>query len=559
MGARSRAWPSSSRSEIGWLVPAAVLAVFWPSLFAGLVYDDWVNFHRNQALRDGDWLALVTRPYYGPDTTYWRPITSLSMGLAFLAGPFGVHLLAVLAHGLAACVVGAIGRRLLGDRHLALFAALLFALHPLQVESVAWASALPSVLSGLFLLLSIRGVLSWSVRNDAPPPWSAAAWLLCALLAKESGIVALPLLVVVAFGAGTLRPLAAKLAVAGAGVVLGAAWLAVHVAMVGWRPVFGDGLAWVANVAQMVVRQIALLLLPWPLTPFRAHPDDVGSTALDVVFVVAAAGCLLSAIVAWRRLAARWQIAGALMAAPLLLSAVAHEAVGPHPLTDRYLYASVGGFALLVVAAVGRRYVALGALAVAYGAVAFVQCRVWQDERTFVTHVVRHSPGDPSVHVLAGALALRAGDTEGLRQARHQYRVSLDLWPQRTDAFANRQRAAALAGLAWCDFHESGGGDSRIGPALVGRFRAALAVDDRYVPAWVGLGVAYGLNQRFQEAQAAFTSALAIDPLCPEAWFNLGRTQLDMGSAAEARESMRRALRCDPNLTAAADLLAELR
>ena len=124
---------------------------------------------------------------------------------------------------------------------------------------------------------------------------------------------------------------------------------------------------------------------------------------------------------------------------------------------------------------VGRRFVVLGALAIAYGAVASVQCHAWRNDHAFVAHVRELAPGDPSVHVLAGGLALRAGDAAGLRQARNDYRTALDLWPQRTDAFAKRQRAAALAGLAWCDFTDPDSCVHRVGPTLIGRFRAALA------------------------------------------------------------------------------------
>ncbi|HEX5052823.1 MAG TPA: tetratricopeptide repeat protein, partial [Planctomycetota bacterium] len=548
----------SPRGPTWWAVPVAVFAVYWPCLFAGLVYDDWVNFDRNQPLRDGDWFALVTQPYYGPDTTYWRPITSLLMGLAYQAGPCGVHLLAIVLHVLAAYAVAAIARQLLGDARLALFAALLFALHPLQVESVAWASALPGVPSGLFLLLATRSVSSWANGSGRRLPWSAAAWLSCCLLAKESGVVALPLLAIVVSTAGGSRPRSAKFAVVGAVALVGAAWFAVHAAMVGWRPVLGDDGPWIAGAAQMTVRAVVLLFWPWPLTPFRAHPHAIGSASLDVVAVVVVAAGAVAAIVAWRRLAVRWRIAGALAVLPLLLSAVTYDAVGPHPLTDRYLYSAVGGFALLVTASIGRHFVALATLVAVCGASAFVQCHVWQDDSTFVAHVLELTPGDQSVHVLAGTNALRAGDATGLRRARCEFRAAIHLQPRVLDAFDRRQLAAALAGLAWCEVIDSDRGADRARCALAGRFRQALELDPLYVPAWVGLGVARGMSGQFEAALDAFARALAIDPLCPEAWFNLGRTQVDMGRRADARHSLRRALQCAPGLAAAAALMNEL-
>jgi Tfp pilus assembly protein PilF len=75
----------------------------------------------------------------------------------------------------------------------------------------------------------------------------------------------------------------------------------------------------------------------------------------------------------------------------------------------------------------------------------------------------------------------------------------------------------------------------------------------------VGLGVAHALDGQFERAEKAFASALAIDPWCPEAWLNLARTQFDTGCVAEARHSLRRALRCNPCLQLPECLLAELR
>ena len=542
-----------------WLVPVAVLAVFWPCLCAGLVYDDWWNFDRNHALREHDWLALVTKPYYGPDTTYWRPIPSLAMGLAYLARPFGVHLLALVAHALAACAVAAIGRLVLGDARSANGAALLFALHPLQVESVAWASALPGVLSGLFVLLAMRTVLAWSAGTDGALQWPAFGWLLAALLSKESGIVAVPLVAIAGLVAGGARPRAAKLAVAAMAVAVGALWFVGHVAMVGWRPVVGDEIAWVPGMAQMAVRQLALLLVPWPLTPFRAHPGSDSSGLLDLAAVSALTAGVVLAGVHLRLFGLPWRIGGALLAGPLLLSSAMFDAVGPHPLTDRYLYVAVAGFALCAAASLGQRTAVWMALAIAYGSVAFAQCHVWRDDRSFVAHVASVSPTDPSVRVLAATLALRAGDAAGLQEARDEYRIALELWPDRSDPFTRRQRAASIAGLAWCDFCDPGCGAERCGSRLAERFAEALRQDPRHVPAWVGLGVAHALNARFERAEAAFASALAIDPWCPEAWLNLARTQFDMGCAAQARESLRRALRCNPCLQLPECLLAELR
>lgn len=538
-----------------WLVPLVALVAFWPCLSGGLVYDDWVNFDRNHALRERDWWALSTSPYYGPDTTYWRPITSVAMGVAYLAGPFGVHLLALLAHVLAAWTVGAIGWRLGGDATCARSACLLFLLHPLQVESVAWGSALPGVLGGLFVLLTVHEIVRWSVCVGARWPWLAGCWLLCALLAKESAVVALPLVACAAWGG--LRSLTARLVVCGAAAAMIAAWFAWRVGMVGWRPVVGDGEHWLVGAAWMTVRQVGLLLAPWPMTPFRAHPNATGDDVLDLVAVAVAAALLVVAAVALvgRRGSAQRRLATALLGAPLLLAAGLYDAVGPHPLTDRHLYLSVGGLALFVAVACRRRIVVLAVILVTHGAMTWQQCHVWRDDATFAAHVAAVSPHEPCVHVLVGTQALRAGGSENLRRAREAYRDALGLVPHRLDDFARRQRAAAIAGLAWCDFSDPA---QVVGPGLLADFRAALNEDATYVPAWVGVGVALGLLGRFEAAVEALQKALSIDPRCPEAWFNLAQTRLDMGQPGLALADVQQALRCSPGLEPAQRLLAQL-
>lgn len=539
----------------GTLLILALLA-YWQSLPGGMVYDDWVNFDRNPALRERDWLALLVEPYFGPDTTYWRPLTSLAMAVACHVGPLGLDLLALAAHTAAAVVVGALGWRLTEERRVGSAAAVLFLLHPLQVESVAWASALPSVLGGLGALLALHSALSWSLRNEPCWPWHMAGWLGLGLLAKESAVSIVPVLAV-AIWLGS-RPWQAKCLAVGALLGTVGVWLSVHVALVGWRPVLGSGWDWWCGCGAMVVQQVGLLAWPWPLTPFRAHPQEaVGGVPLGACLVVAVA---LSAVALWciasRRFAARWRLGAALSLAPLLLSAVQHDAVGPHPLADRHCYLTVSGVGLLLAVWMGHRHLRWAGLSMVYGTLTFCQGQVWRDDASFVAHVAATTPDEPCVQVLVANQALRCGSAADLGTARRAYLRALDRQPRTSHEFAQRQRAAALAGLAWCDFLDP---SARVAPRrLRERFEAALVEDRRHVPAWVGLGVALGLELRFEASADALTWALSIDPWCPEAWFNLAQTQLDLHQTDRAVASLQAALHCDPRCQPAADLLVRL-
>jgi 4-amino-4-deoxy-L-arabinose transferase-like glycosyltransferase len=92
--------------------------------------------------------------------------------------------------------------RLARDRGAAFFAGLLFGLHPLQVEGVAWISALSDPLSGLFALLALYAFVRWRERGSRGVPALAALAFGLALLAKEAAVAVLPLALVI----DVLRP-----------------------------------------------------------------------------------------------------------------------------------------------------------------------------------------------------------------------------------------------------------------------------------------------------------------------------------------------------------------
>ena len=104
---------------------------------------------------------------------HWIPLTWLSFGLNYALGgmnPWGYHLGNILLHAISALLFWLIARRLLraawgksaaagATDGGAVFSALLFAAHPLRVESVAWITERRDVLSGVFFLLSVWAYL----------------------------------------------------------------------------------------------------------------------------------------------------------------------------------------------------------------------------------------------------------------------------------------------------------------------------------------------------------------------------------------------------------------
>lgn len=176
------------------------LVLYWPvRQHAFVSYDDIVYIVENPQLRGAlDW-ARVWQAFSTPYESNWIPLTWLSLHLDVLwygFDPTGHHWTNVGLHAASSAVLFLALARLTGDRGPSAFVALVFAVHPLHVESVAWASERKDTLSGLFWMLSMWAYASY-VR--AAPGGGRrlryAALLVCfalGLLAKPV-VVTLPL------------------------------------------------------------------------------------------------------------------------------------------------------------------------------------------------------------------------------------------------------------------------------------------------------------------------------------------------------------------------------
>jgi protein O-mannosyl-transferase len=143
------------------LLAAATVAVFWQVSWQEFVnFDDPVYVTYNPVVREGlTWPGVVWAfaNLHG-EATYWHPLTWLSHMLdcqLFGLKPAGHHLTSLFLHTLNALLLFVVLRRMTGRRGASAMVAALFALHPLQVDSVAWISERKNLLSTCFGLLCL--------------------------------------------------------------------------------------------------------------------------------------------------------------------------------------------------------------------------------------------------------------------------------------------------------------------------------------------------------------------------------------------------------------------
>jgi len=218
---RSPRLPASSKSDRIFLVTAlclaaAVFAIYWPTLTYQFILDDH-RFTRDPRIQSSgyiwDYFAnYVWAQFTGGPPSFYRPFFLLWLRLNFIVSalsPWGWHLLSIAKHAGVALLLGLLVDKLLRDRTAALLAAGLFALHPAQVESVAWVTVPDPLMSaGILaaLLLYLRYVDKLAADNQAeesrprkskskttssPGLWLAASAAACfaAMLAKETAVV----------------------------------------------------------------------------------------------------------------------------------------------------------------------------------------------------------------------------------------------------------------------------------------------------------------------------------------------------------------------------------
>lgn len=144
------------------LAAAAVLP-YANTLLNSFVYDDITQVTNNPYLQSfhhlGEIFSTTVWSYVGAEgvTNYYRPLMTLGYLVCYqLFGPlaYEFHLMNVALHAAVVLVLFALTRRMFGDRRLAFAAALIFALHPIHTESVAWIAAVTDLELTFFTLLA---------------------------------------------------------------------------------------------------------------------------------------------------------------------------------------------------------------------------------------------------------------------------------------------------------------------------------------------------------------------------------------------------------------------
>jgi tetratricopeptide (TPR) repeat protein len=556
----------------------AAFAAYLPAIHGGFLWDD-----------DAHVTKASLRPLHGlwriwfevGATQQYYPVLHSAFWLEHRLwgdGTVGYHLLNVLLHATAACLFIAVLRRLAVPGALA--AGLIFALHPVCVESVAWISEQKNTLSAVFYLSSALLYLRWRESPGGLPggpgsaparrlqgsglrgllePYASGGFLLAtgafllAILTKSATATLPAALLVVCWWKrgrlelrGDLAPLLGWLAL---GVASG-----VFTAWVEWRYIGAHGVAFDLGGAERCLlagRAIWFYLgkLLWPAPLVFIYPRWTVDAASWTWYLYPAAVMVVLAVF-WRmaRKGRRGPLAAALYFCGTLFPALGFINAYPFVFSyvaDHFQYlASLGVIACvpslaarvtLRAGAVGRvarlgdgKALRVGAAVVllgTLGAITWRQCGNYRDVGTLYSATLERNPGCWLAHLNLGNLLLQGGRTD---EAIAHYVEALRYNPGYADTHFNLGRALLQEG--------------RYGESIP-QWEAVVRLTPGDSEAHDNLGVALGRVGRMSESVEQIETAVRLDPENGVAHYNLGATLWAVGRRDEARAELEAASR----------------
>jgi Flp pilus assembly protein TadD len=461
------------------------------------------------------------------ETRSYRPLLMSTYALNFYLGGlnvFGYHLFNFVLHVSCAILVYFTLLYLfrfagipseenpLRDRLTALFAALIFALHPVQTESVTYITGRSSLLTAVFFLASFYAYVQHGLTRKPHYLFFSLLGYAAALLVKETAVTLLPLLIFLTYFFPRGRTWKERILTLLPYILLSAIYIGIRLHFFGSLHYAGDPIrpfsAHMLTQPRAYVHYLGTLLFPLNLNidydiPISYSVLDGG--VLLSLFLVAGLGVIIAWLARSNPLIGFWALWFVVNLAPTNSLIVLEDLV-----SDRWLYLSSVAYAALLAMALKWIYSSLvkgrgsqivffflcALILELYGFSTVLRNFVWTNDRTLWEDTVSKSPRKARAHDGLGvALALEGK----LEEARRSLERAIELAPRGGQAYIN-------------------------------------------------LGYVYSLQGKTEKAIAAYEEAIPLNPkLLPEIYNNLGLIYFRQGQMKRAEAMLRRAVEIRPH------------
>ena len=564
-------------------------------------YDDDRYVTENAHVRQGLTGETIAWALTSSEQANWHPLTWMSHALdctLFRLNPAGHHFTSIVLHTLNVVLLYLFLMWATGRFAPSLFAAALFALHPINVESVAWVAERKNVLCTFFFLLALWAYGRYARKPDGKR-YLAVTVLFAAGLASKPMVITFPfVLLLLDFwplgragnDGSTTSPSRSRL------LIEKLPWLALSAvsALITLRAQQSGGAMRTAEEFSFPVRfanavyayAMYLWKMIWParLAPLYPHPG--GSLAGWRVVLAALVLIGISASV-WRFRDRRYLPVGWLWFLGTLVPVIGLVQVGEAAMADRYAYIPLIGVFVMVAfgAADFAMHRKLGSWAGACAIVALIylaitthrQIGYWQSNTDLWSHAIAVTQNNfVAEDNLGGALILEGREEE----AHAHFEAAARINPRDAMSRSNlgayyvshnrmneaiKQCEAALAltsdsGLLAQTYANLGAAQRALGEDIPAHDHLlhAVRLNDRQFNAWYGLGLLAEKRGNLTEAIADLMRSIEIQPTAP-GYLELGRALAQSGRSTEARDAYQEALKLAPDFSDAQQALDALR
>jgi tetratricopeptide (TPR) repeat protein len=528
---------------------AATLVAYEPIRHNGFVYyDDSRYITDNPLIKSGitrQSLSQVFKPHY----FMWHPLTTFTNMLdceLFGLNPLWHHLVSLLIHITNALLLFWILKKMTDSTWASAFVAAVFALHPLQVESVTWASERKTVLSGFFWLLT-TAVYIWYTKKPGMGRYIPLFVMYAFCIMTKPSVVTFPLALLLLdywplgrFGkAPQTHLLIEKIPLLSLSAVLGVLTV---IAQKG-----GGTVATLANVSIeyrifnmffSYIRYIVKLFWPSALAVIYPLPDSNYLKSIAAVCILIFVIITVICIYIGRR--RKYAATGWLWFVGTLVPMIGLIQVGSQSMANRYMYISVLGLLVIIAWAVkdiiaNRRLLQIAATAIAI--VLLLTCIIltrkqvgyWQSDKKLSEYALKVTENN---YIAENGMGFVLTNEGRYAEAIAHLSKAVHINPVYSDARNNLGVAFLRQGKlneAIACFNE-----------LIKRKEATASV-------YNNLAAAMGLQKRYDDAIQCFEMVLKLEPEYPEAHKRMGEVLVMAGKMNEAIEQLNEALQTDSN------------
>jgi tetratricopeptide (TPR) repeat protein len=535
----------AEKSKTKWLDIAvlitAVIVAYFKVFHAGFMnWDDGDLVLHNPDIRsiNGHTIYAWSSQFYLGN---YHPLTLFSYALDFAMGktqPFIYHFTNVLLHCANTCLLYIFIKRLRQDNNVALFVALIFALHPSQTESVSWIAERKTVLSAIFYLLALIRYTAY-VRKPSVRGMAAVILLGIGAMLSKATAVALPLSLIAvdiwmqrSFREKSVwlekLPLFLLALIIGITAIRAQAsgrFMDVHAPISAFDTILYAGYAYMLYIVHLFV--------PVNLSAMYPYPTAVGWP--QYLFCALAVGVISLAVIAWRR---KWTVlcGGILFYSANIVFVLQFVQFGESLMADRYMYlASIGLLYPAVyylfqwLRGTAKESVAKfvgGTVAVLFLALTFLRNDIWLSDYNFFNALLDAFPNSAVAQYSAGAQFMMAGEND---KAEIHLSKAVELDPNNYKAWHNK----GVLHLRQGRYMEA-----------LDALNRSIAIND-YYKAYFTRAMLYQATQQPKLAISDIDKVLEVQPDNARALFIKGDCLGQLGNANAALDNYNKAIQYD--------------